>query len=219
MAKDYGIDADNFSTQVAKKEFILLRDAALRKERTPSSVTVPLFDDGAAEHADKAAGDGVYSNLFGQTRVPGHYHFDFRLSGTAPVSGAFTRQQSMATTVRLKGVDAKNTLIRFERAAAGDSFLVTPIDSFGNHLGPGYGHLIRPSLDRGELVGKLVDNLDGTYRQGIRVDWNAPGSASLVILDTRIDTAVELTGGLRWWWWLLILLLLLVVVWVLRKLW
>lgn len=219
MAKDYGIDADTFSTQVAKKEFILLRDDALRKERTPSSVTVPLFDDGAAEHADKAAGDGVYSNLFGQTRVPGHYHFDFRLSGTAPVSGAFTRQQSMATTVRLKGVDAKNTLIRFERAAAGDSFLVTPIDSFGNHLGPGYGHLIRPSLDRGELVGKLVDNLDGTYRQGIRVDWNAPGSASLVILDTRIDTAVELTGGLRWWWWLLILLLLLVVVWVLRKLW
>jgi hypothetical protein len=218
MEKDYGVDADNFSTRVAKKEFVLMRDDALRKKRQPSSVTLSLFDDGTVEHGDQTAGDGVYSNLFTGTRAPGHYNFDFRLSGTAPASGAFSRQQSMGTTVRLKGVDSSRTLIRFQRDSAGDFMLVTPVDSFGNYLGPGYGHLIRMSLDKGELIGDLVDNLDGSYRQGIRVDWNAAGSASLVILDSAIQRPVEVTNGFAWWWWLIAVLILLVAVWVWRKL-
>ena len=218
LEKDFGIDADHFSTPVAKKEFILLRDERLRKQRQPSSVTLELFDDGAAEHGDQVAGDGVYSNLFTDTRVAGHYHFAFRLAGEAPLSGAFSRQQSMGTTVRLKVVDPANTLIAFERGER-DRVRVTPIDGYGNWLGPGFGHLIRVRLDQGKLVGELTDNLDGTYSQGISVDWNNPGSAAVEILDSTIETQIEeTTDGIAWWWWLLILLLLILVIWLLRKL-
>ena len=218
MEQDLGVDPDHFSTRVARKQFILLRDDELRRQREPSSTTVELFDDGDPEHGDQIAGDGVYSNLFTGTTVPGHYHFDFRLAGEAPLSGAFARRQSMSTTVRIKAVDAEDTLIRFERDP--DRVLVTPIDAFGNWLGPGYDHLIRVRLEKGEAVGELVDNLDGTYSQEIRVDWDAPGSATVEILDGAIETPVEVTEAWwsRWWWLLLLLILVLVlVVWLVRR--
>ena len=217
LGKDYGVDPDHFSTLVAKKAFILLQDDQLRKKRTPTSATLKLFDDGTAAHGDQVAGDGIYSNLFTNTQAPGHYHFDFRLGGDAPVSGAFSRQQSMGTTVRIKVVDPDDTKLQFERDQ--NRLVITPIDSFGNLLGPGYGHLIRVRLDTGSLVGDLVDSLDGTYIQGIDVDWDDPGTAVVEILDGSIETPIKVgTPRTPWWpfpfpwWWLLIALVIAVVV-------
>ena len=56
------------------------------------AATLELFDDG--EHRDGAAGDGVYANTFEETDVQGTYSFTVMATGTAPVSGAFTREAS-----------------------------------------------------------------------------------------------------------------------------
>jgi len=56
-----------------------------------------LYDDGL--HGDGSANDGVYGNYFTNTAALGSYSFDISASGTAPVSGNFTRLLSKSTTV------------------------------------------------------------------------------------------------------------------------
>jgi Mg-chelatase subunit ChlD len=56
--------------------------------------TVTLYDDGA--HGDGAANDGIYSNKFTQTGLPGSYNVTVNATGTSPISGAFTRQELLS---------------------------------------------------------------------------------------------------------------------------
>lgn len=183
-------DPDNFSTPVAKKQLVLVRDAALRAQLAPVASTLPLFDDGSLEHGDAAAGDGVFSNLFRDTTRPGHYSFEFRLEGRAPITGAFARRESMATSVRIKAVDPAGTKISFlpDREERGHyTAVITPLDSFGNYLGPGFGHKIRLSPIDGRLIGDLIDNLDGSYSQIFESDPGRQGGVRFDVDGTVVE--------------------------------
>jgi len=57
----------------------------------------PLLDDGAG--ADSLADDGIYSGAFTNVTLPGLYGFNCRATGTAPISGDFTRYSALQTFI------------------------------------------------------------------------------------------------------------------------
>lgn len=187
-----GFDADHFSTPVARKQLELFHDPDLAGEFKSLATVIALHDDGSSEHGDAQAGDGIFSNIFTNTRLPGSYGFEFFVEGSAPVSGPFARRQSMATTIRLKAFDPSKTKAILKDA--GDGLIravVIPVDAYDNYLGPGYGHLISFSITDAQPRGELVDNLDGSYVQMFQA---APGRTPTITVElpgTIIDLGVE----------------------------
>jgi hypothetical protein len=217
LDKKVEIDQDHFSTPVAKNEYLLFQDPKLREEYAPSTTIINLFDDGKSEHGDEVSGDGIYTAIYKSTNLPGHYSFEFDIDGVAPVGGTFSRQQSMSTTVRIKAIEPANTLIAFESIKENRTRVVlTPIDRYGNYLGPGYGHIMNFEVNEGELVGSLKDNLDGSYSQVIETT-DKTGIITIDVLGTQIEKPVPQTTPWRWWILLLALLLFVIVIWIVRR--
>jgi len=67
-----------------------------------STVEMTLYDDGA--HNDGGAHDGVYSNVFTATTVPGSYTFNIHAAGKTNTGEQFTREEQSATYVTTAGV-------------------------------------------------------------------------------------------------------------------
>ena len=57
----------------------------------------PLLDDGNG--ADSLVDDGVYSGIFTNVTLPGFYGFNCEATGTAPLSGNFTRYSALQTLI------------------------------------------------------------------------------------------------------------------------
>jgi hypothetical protein len=200
------IDKDVIPTPVAKKEYLLFQDPKMRKQFGKVSSTLDLYDNGRKEHGDKEPGDGIYSNLYKNTNVPGDYHIKFIVDGETPVNGTFIRTQSMNTTVRIKKIDASKTRVIFRKDGGNRIAVVTPIDSKDNYMGPGYGHLIKIEAKGAELVGALKDNLAGSYEQALKPLKGEKGTIFINILGTTIEKQIVTTNWLLW-----IVLLVIVV--------
>ncbi|NOZ52030.1 MAG: VWA domain-containing protein [Gammaproteobacteria bacterium] len=126
--------------------------------------SMKLFDDGSAEHGDKVAGDGIYTNLVPRATIPGHYQLYFDYSATNQC-GAITRTETSSFLVRLaKIVPAKSNLI-INVAGNVTDVSITPVDGSGNILGPGYSDQITVEYGKSQSSGALIDHLDGSYTQ------------------------------------------------------
>ncbi|MCK5056217.1 MAG: VWA domain-containing protein [Candidatus Aminicenantes bacterium] len=148
-----------------------------------------LYDDGS--HGDFQAKDGVYTNTFPDTEVPGTYTFDILVRGQTSTHREFRRQQVVQKYIEVN-VNREFTEVRLEPLRSGtDEFpefqlIIIPRDRYGNHLGPGYGERISISSKEGLLVGKLRDHLDGRYTRKFRLSTARREEPRRVTITARV---------------------------------
>lgn len=146
-----------------------------------SRLQVPLYDDGM--HEDGAMEpDGIYNNrLTDLLRAEGTYQF--RAVATYGEGCTATREAHWSVHVE-PAIDPDRTIVMVvgeEKVPGGrrGTLVITPIDPYGNPIGPGRGGLFVLSAPPGVLsVGRVRDRGDGSYE--VDVVWDpritpAPG--------------------------------------------
>lgn len=150
--------------------------------KTTGDVLV-LKDDGSG--GDQNAGDGIYTVLVPNTRVPGRYRFDLQLEWDDPRTGKVQRIEFAEREVYVVP-DADETPVTIVAGAnPGDYVIqVTPRDRFGNYMGPGYANGIRVVLNGAGTVGVATDpQLTGVYRLNVT---NATAPTFTLIVDNVV---------------------------------
>lgn len=181
-------DGDSLSDLNLKAEYL----AGERQEFFPRErrqVVLFLHDDGS--HGDFRAKDGVYTNTFPETEVPGTYTFDILARGQTSRRREFRRQQVVQKYIEVN-VNREFTEVRLEPLRSGEDefpgfrLIIIPRDRYGNHLGPGYGERIFLSSKQGRFVGKLRDHLDGHYSREFRPAAGRREAPRRVAITARI---------------------------------
>lgn len=203
LARRIDLSGDRFALPAAKKSYILMKNEALRKELVPKIDKIKLYDDGRAEHGDAKAMDGVYSALYKNTRRPGFYNFRFSVNARDAKVGTISRSESTAVSIRMKELDLKKSAIEVKKirpteGKVGYNVSILPVDSLGNHLGPGHSIevVIIPPGKKWGPVGRYVrlnDNLDGRYSGRVELTEKEVrmGVKLVICLDGRRITAIE----------------------------
>jgi len=200
---------------------------------TASQFSLELYDDGT--HGDVTPGDGVYTNTYDDTDVEGVYTFAFTAKGVTPAGISYTREATSQRYVEVNVIsESIFVVVDFSEIYEAEHrayyiATVTPKDPFGNFLGPGYADSISLTATRGEFIGEVEDNLDGTYSLTLRtpsyvneddidIGVNVGGVDTTVRLD-RVSNRPEVEG-VTWHDWLpwvigiLVELAILILIWI-----
>ena len=174
--------------------------------------SVKLFDNGSAEHGDKVADDGIYSNLVPRATIPGNYQLVFDYNAINQC-GTITRTETSSFLVRLAKFDPAKSGLVINAAGAVTNVSITPIDGAGNILGPGYSDQIIVEYGKSRPSGALVDNLDGSYTQGFTNVSDAT-SVTATIRGEKVEftTVPPQLASPCWIAWFLLALALLAVI-------
>jgi len=161
---------------------------SLLERITPRDViTIPL----------KEAGNGVYAATFSDTKVPGTYIFNAVLDWNNERNGHVHREERLEENLKVKA-DPIRSIVDLTSPSAGTFIAqVTPRDTFGNYIGPGYAGRIRAIVRGGKVRTEVPVDADqiGAYSVTIvevpkgttpQVEWVVDG----VVLGRGIDTAV-----------------------------
>ena len=153
-----------------------------------STITVPLFDDGA--HDDGAMEpDGIYNNrLKDLTRVEGTY--EFRAVATFGEGCTATREAFWSVHVEPAIDPGRSDVIITDITDQTDgrhgTLVITPRDPYGNPLGPGRGDRFTVSTLPGvKITGKVKDRGDGSY--GVTVVWDPSVTSDPGVLVQQPD--------------------------------
>ncbi|CAN5879590.1 hypothetical protein BH18ACI4_BH18ACI4_27930 [soil metagenome] len=185
LVTDAGLLKPTTSADAVGGFYATLKSIARRSGGTlpvsTSTITVPLFDDGA--HDDGAMEpDGIYNNrLKDLTRVEGTY--EFRALATFGEGCTATREAFWSVHVE-PAIDLGRTDVKFvditdQSDGRHGTLVIIPRDPYSNPLGPGRGDRFTVSPIPGvKVTGKVKDRSDGSY--GIGVVWDpsvtpAPG--------------------------------------------
>lgn len=240
LAENYIRDKDILSTRSSaavaldapqtlydKNLALLLNLSAFPNVLAPATNHIRLHDDGKA--GDKVANDGIFSALYEDTDIPGAYTFNISIRGKLPVNGNILRQSSITVVTEFDSFDRNKSTIKYSNIdpqtdikTANKQIFITPVDKFGNLLGPGKSQLFRINISGGKLVGRLNDLGNGSYVQYLSVNEllinpvisiDAPGAAMIPVDSNDQLTLKE---------WLLILFIILIFVlflyWLFKRL-
>lgn len=192
---------------------------------TRSQTSVDLYDDGT--HGDANADDGVYTNTFDNTTIEGIYTFTIVANGITPMGNKYTRESTTQRYVEV-GVSPNNieivanfTEVIEDELRAYYQITLTPKDTFGNYLGPGYADSISLTSTKGEFVSAIEDKLDGSYTVTLRT----PSYEKEEDIDIRVnvggaDTTFELeeisdrppADEDNWLIWAILIIVLLIII-------
>ncbi len=205
----------------------LLNSTDLAKDLIPLISNIRLRDDG--KNGDKLANDGIYSALYTNTKVPGAYRFDISIRGRLPVNGSISRETNITVVTEFDSFDINKSIIKYsdidpqtEIKNANKQLLITPVDKFGNLLGPGKSQLINITIKNGDLVDNLQDRGDGSYVQYILADGlfskpvisiDAPG-ATMIAVDTQDEKTLTKWVLIA----ILIIILAIILCWLIKRL-
>ena len=130
-----------------------------------SSLLERITPKEVATIALKEEGKGVYSGTFSDTKVPGTYAFEAILDWNNERNGHVHREERIEEALKVRA-DPSKTEVKITAPTNGTSLVnVTPRDSYGNYLGPGYARVIRASVRGGKLRTEVPVDRDqiGTY--------------------------------------------------------
>jgi hypothetical protein len=205
-----------------------LKVAAMLADPTQRATILNALQEGADTGIVMAeSGAGTYVASFSGTLAEGIYKVSFRVSGSSPDNGAFTRVYRTDYYVGVvpdpNATIATASMVTLPACSApGGCVAITlkPLDAQGNLLGPGKAPIFGVANFNGQLLGPVKDNLDGSYT--IEVGYQTAGSTPPIIQigATSIPLAAVpgAKGGFNWWWILLLIFLLLIVILILRRL-
>ena len=199
-----GADPDAFNTPAQRKIQHLIDNEGLGKQISPSKVDSNfLLDDGQAASGDKQAGDGSYSYRFANTQTPGLYRFQVTMDIDTPKTGKVRRVEERELEVRIQQL-AKESIQVVAGKVPGDYIIqVTPVDAFGNFLGPDYGDLLDLRVSGGGNLAPLSDSqATGAYTANLT---QVPAGADPVISlnydgrPVRSDPLSSYVSKQDWW--------------------
>ena len=155
------VSSDPQTAYQAKLDFAALSNPHIFDLIVPSDfVTVSMQEDG----------NGVYSTVFDNTAIPGAYAFNVTLDWNDDRTGQVHREERLEDTVKVR-IDPVRSTVDTVRNGTTATVTVTPRDSFGNYLGPGYASLVKVrvvGVER-EIPPTPVDpDLTGTYTVTLR---------------------------------------------------
>jgi len=162
-----------------------------RIEPDPAGGTITMTDKG----------DGRYVATFNETTVGGQYQFRVDLDWTDPRTGRIRRFETPERQVPVIPTAAASEVATQTDSATGDVLVtVTPKDSFGNYVGPGYANFLSAQSSSGTVVLPARDpTVRGNYV--IRVTGVPPGTDPNVKIVYRGQTLCDeplsgcVTGG------------------------
>ena len=129
------------------KSKILMEKPNYRKKLVAKTYPLVLKDNGNPQNGDPSKGDGVFSALFTDTKIPGNYSIDFKFIYKDSIQGQVERRESRTVAVEIQSLDpSKSNIVVKEKGSNKKNgekvhkYLVqiTPKDRLGNFLGPGY---------------------------------------------------------------------------------
>lgn len=121
---------------------------------------------------DIALGLGGYSNNLYTATTPGSYNFTIVIDGQTGDGKRFIRYKTITKVVRVK-TSADSSIINLALTGKTANTVMldfTPVDVYGNLMGPGYAGNIKLLTQSGKPVGNIVDHNNGTYSQAIAFD-------------------------------------------------
>lgn len=191
---------------------------------TRSQTSLDLYDDGT--HGDENADDGIYTNTFDDTTIEGIYTLTILANGTTPNGTPYTRESTIQRYVEV-GVNPNNIelSVNFDEVIEDElrayyQVIVTPKDTYGNYLGPGYATSISLTPTKGEFVSDIEDNLDGTYTVTLRTpSYEKEENINIGINVKSASTTFELaeisdrpTPADNWLIWVILIIALLIII-------
>ncbi|HYK05879.1 MAG TPA: VWA domain-containing protein [Thermoanaerobaculia bacterium] len=216
--------ADRPADAAAAKSSLVLGDPSRRDDLVPIEETIELFDDGAPQHGDATAGDGIFSARLHTLLHPGLLVADITAEGSSPRLGTFSRR--LRATAKIAHGDwslAASTLRAsiLGRGRSGWQIRVhtRPRDVLRNDLGIGMHDRIRFVIPGATPLSPIADNLDGTYSQTFDVpSLDVPVTVS-IDRAPAFHRSVTTAAGANYVRWLLLVLLLLLILLVLFLAW
>ena len=180
---------------------------------------IELYDDGT--HGDVTPNDGIYTLRFLNTDYEGSYIFRFKGSGVSPSGSAFSRVKTLAEYVRVEvepsQTDFGSRIYQQKGNIVVKEFYVTPRDSFGGYLGPGYPDQIQFNATGGEWICPLIDHNNGIYSRLLRYDRTEGDPVVIPVVQGKTIKPGE-PFLIPWWVWLLIIIILsIIIVWLIIR--
>lgn len=164
MPKGRGVIKDYDSSPLAKKVEMLFHDDDMIEKLRESELDIRRIKPTFEKRMSKGKGPiRLYRDYYEKTEVPGVYKVDLLIKGFGRKCGAFERIESHTFFVLAKP-DRETSDFKgiFKEKEGQVSITVIPKDKLGNLVGPGYSNMLRFRID-GKRIGRVVDNLDGSY--------------------------------------------------------
>ncbi|WP_116126870.1 VWA domain-containing protein [Lewinella sp. IMCC34183] len=112
---------------------------------------------------------GLFTADFPDTRTPGTYRIEYRITGRHPLTGPFERVETRTVVVRPAQIDPGASDISAVRTRAGWTWRIRPVDRLGNRYGPDYLERLTVEVSGGEITDRR-EFLNGTYEIDVRGD-------------------------------------------------
>jgi hypothetical protein len=180
-----GMIMGEYATLAQKKAYALAKMAQQPFEDKRAQGTIRLYDNG--KNGDKVANDGIYSALLPELRYDGVYKLSLLARALGAAGDCVQREVSVSQYVGLalnRDLIAKQ--VAWQKVAVSPYFdaelkkilskppregyermnvVFRPQDTFGNYWGPGHSAEITYSIKGAKALGRVMDNLDGSYVQ------------------------------------------------------
>jgi len=165
---------------------------------------------------------GIYSTVFADTSSPGPYKFNVTMDWNNATTGQIHREETLQVQVPVTPDPTASVVSVTQGKIVGNwSLNVTPIDKYGNYLGPGFVPSFQVAVfGGGSVSGPPADALQ-TGGYGINlvdVPANADPTVTVTvggvtIRNCNLSTCAGAGGGLgtvlsKWWWIILLVILL-----------
>lgn len=140
-----------------KKYAALLQNPEFVKSLKPLTSEISLDPDG----------QNVFKAAFSETKIPGTYTITYLIKGDNAATGPFERSEQQSFVVRFGEIDLDKSAISVKRTILRSRqiqwvWTFTPVDKYGNYLGPDNGHLFTVTSKDGRVTNKK-DPGNGSY--------------------------------------------------------
>lgn len=206
---------------IQRKAMYLTEISKIKVPGRTAPQTVQFYDDGT--HGDRNAEDGLYTARFNDTVREGTYSFLIQANSKAgPDDLPFQREKLIQKHISVTP-SAEHVVLMIDPLGVSDDnirqFAVTviPKDAIGNYFGPNKSSSVSLSASKGQFIGTVVDNLDGSYIQTLSlsedVDVNTVDLTLAVGDSTHTFNLDDYTtpDGTSLFKWLFIVILLFII--------
>lgn len=167
----------------------------------------------------ESTGDGVFHLQFTDTDYDGVYRFDLRAEGRDENGDLLFARRATRFCTLISNIDGSQT---DTQVASADENLyrvvVTPRTPSGNFVGPFLADHLTVQSTQGTAVGRVQDNLDGSYTQLVQTSGVAPQDVAIGVQNRTIPVGGPSTltrDRLPWILVIVLLVLLVLLLWIL----
>jgi len=194
---------DQISDPYSRKLYGLFQNPEFRKliRPQPQDSSLRPSDDGESNGARKP-NDGIYTIRIPDVQIPGEYNFDVVLKQKKTGIGPLQHTAHVNTIVEVKPTLSASKK-EVSATDGGSRLRITPLDKYGNYLGPGYGRTFSIRSAEGEPLDMEIRNesVNGTYEvflPNVSPDSDRPLQISVGSVTFTETTMADLRGGLAW---------------------